>query len=85
MACEKMTKVSSCPNTTEEWDAAEDIKDCSSRDCPTGVYHCVPDDKGNLVEVCTPPKLFLGKYNRLHMKKIFNKTLTLYMTNMNSK
>ena len=61
MACDKLKIVQRCPSTKEEWDAAEDEKDCSSRDCSTGAYHCVPDDKGNLVEVCTTPRLFTGK------------------------
>ena len=72
MACEKLTKVSSCPSTKEEWDDADDKKDCLSPDCTTGAYHCVSDDEGSLVEVCTTPKLFRGKYNTLHMNKKFD-------------
>ena len=85
MACEKLTNVKRCPSTKEEWDEAASRKDCLSQGCLTGVYHCVPDDKGNLVEVCTTPKVFLGKYNRLQMKKTFNSTITLYMAHMNLK
>ena len=85
MACEKLTDVQRCPSTQEEWDEAASRKGCLSQDCLTGVYHCVPDDKGNLVEVCTTPKVFHGKYNRLHIKKIFNSTITLYMARMNWK
>lgn len=64
MACEKLTIVPSCPRTKAEWDAAAFKKDCLSLDCLTGAYHCVPDDKGNLVEVCATSKVFHGKYNR---------------------
>ena len=86
MACENLpTKVPSCPRTKGAWHAAASRKDCFSQGCSTEAYHCVPDDKGNLVEVCTTPKIFNGKYNRLHTKKIFDRTLTLYMAHMNSK
>ena len=86
MACEKLlTNVQRCPSTVEEWYAAGVRKGCFRQNCLTEEYHCVPDDKGNLVEVCTRPKVFNGKYNILHMQKICNSTLTLYMAQMNSK
>ncbi|XP_078312673.1 uncharacterized protein LOC144619167 isoform X3 [Crassostrea virginica] len=60
MACNEfeLSNVTRCPSTEEEWREAAAEKDCSVRGCITGDYHCVPDDKGNLVEVCTQPKLF---------------------------
>ena len=85
LACEKPTSVLRCPSTKKEWDAAASRKGCFRQDCLAEAFHCVPDDKGNLVEVCARPKVFNGKYNRLHMQKIFNSTLTLYMARMNSK
>ena len=85
MACEKLTYVQRCPSTVSEWYAAGFRKGCFRQGCLTESYHCVPDDKRNLVEVCTRPKVFNGKYNRLHMQKIFDSPLTLYMAHMNSK
>lgn len=58
--CDDVVSVTSCPTTEKEWQKAEHRIDCSLK-CPRGVYHCVPDQQGNLVEVCTKPLVLPGK------------------------
>lgn len=58
--CDDVVSVTSCPTTEKEWREAEHRIDCLLK-CPSGVYHCVPDQEGNLVEVCTEPLHLPGK------------------------
>ena len=61
LKCYEVVSVSSCPTTEKEWRKAELRVNCSHHECPRGDYHCVPDQEGNLVEVCTEPILLPGK------------------------
>ena len=57
--CDDVVSVTSCPTTEKEWREAELRINCL--ECPRGVYHCVPDQQGNLVEVCTKSLHLPGK------------------------
>lgn len=59
LKCGKPLGVTSCPTTKKEWQKAELRSNCL--ECPIGVYHCVPDQDGNLVEVCTKSLFLPGK------------------------
>lgn len=53
--CEVET-VEYCQNTPDLWNAAVQRKNCSANHCGSNtVYHCLPTEKGQLVEVCANP------------------------------
>lgn len=54
----KMETVGICPNTFELWNAAAQMKNCSTDLCGSKrVYHCLLTEKRQFVEVCTNRKL----------------------------
>lgn len=49
----KVETVGNCPNTSDSWNAAAQRKNCSANLCGNNtVYHCLPTEKSQLVEVC---------------------------------
>lgn len=53
--------VKACPSTIEDWQIAAEAKNCSSNGCSKyELYHCVPNETGQLEEVCTPPLYLQG-------------------------
>lgn len=51
-----------CPSTIEDWQIAAEAKNCSSNGCSKyELYHCVPNETGQLEEVCTPPLYLQGQ------------------------
>lgn len=61
MPC-KVETVGNCPNTSESWNAAVQTKNCSADLCGSNtVYHCLPTEKSQLVEVCAVSINLVGK------------------------
>lgn len=51
-----LENVGNCPDTLESWNAAAHRKNCSNGPCGNNsVYHCLPTEKKQLVEVCADP------------------------------
>lgn len=52
----QLINVTGCPKTEEKWQIASQTKNCSLKGCTeVKLYHCVPTETGQLVEVCTSP------------------------------
>lgn len=52
----QVINVTGCPKTEEKWQIASQTKNCSLKGCTeVELYHCVPTETGQLVEVCTSP------------------------------
>lgn len=62
--------VGNCPNTTDSWNAAAQRKNCSNDLCGSNsVYHCLPTEKKQLLEVCADSINLVGK-SQLHLSSL---------------
>lgn len=60
----QLINVTGCPKTEEKWQIASQTKNCSLKGCTeVKLYHCVPTETGQLVEVCTSPINLQGQLN----------------------
>lgn len=72
-----MIIVTGCPKTEEKWQIASQTKNCSLKGCTEiELYHCVPTETGQLVEVCTSP---------IHLQGLLNYTFAFLPVKINRK